>query len=75
MHPLLSKKREPNCDSRFARRANGDGSLDSVCKACFATIKTSSCEADLDLAERNHACDQEELKRLVLCKKDVRTQA
>lgn len=42
---------------RTAHRRNHDGSFDSICKTCFATVARSSDEAALAGPERNHACD------------------
>jgi hypothetical protein len=41
----------------FARRSNADGTRDSICKKCFATIATSREESELAQAEQTHACD------------------
>jgi hypothetical protein len=41
----------------FARRSNLDGTRDSICKKCFATIVTSQHESELTQAEQAHACD------------------
>ena len=40
-----------------AHRRNHDGSFDSICKICFATVARSIDEAALAGPERNHACD------------------
>lgn len=47
----------------FAHRANGDGTYDSICRACFQTVGTVSREADLDKPEQDHQCDQQLLDR------------
>jgi hypothetical protein len=44
-------------DRRFVHRANRDGSTDSICKDCFATVCTSAWETELGHAERTHVCD------------------
>jgi hypothetical protein len=50
-------------DSCFSRRARPDGATDSICRHCFATVATAIWEADLDRAERWHACDPAQLER------------
>ena len=51
-------------DRRFVHRANRDGSTDSICKDCFATVCTSTWETELGHAERNHVCDPIMVARL-----------
>jgi hypothetical protein len=41
----------------FVHRANRDGTTDSICTCCFATVCTSTWETDLAGAERDHVCD------------------
>lgn len=41
----------------FARRPNEDGSMDSICRQCFATIATATWEEELRRAELAHVCD------------------
>jgi hypothetical protein len=43
--------------SRTAHRRNHDGSFDSICRTCFATIARSSDEVALAGPDRNHDCD------------------
>ena len=43
--------------SRFPHRTNRDGTIDSICPHCFATIGTSTWEADLEDIEAAHICD------------------
>lgn len=43
--------------SRFPHRTNRDGTIDSICPHCFATIGTSTWEADLEDIEARHVCD------------------
>lgn len=43
--------------SRFPHRTNPDGTIDSICPHCFATIGTSTWEADLESIEAAHVCD------------------
>jgi hypothetical protein len=40
----------------FPHRRNQDGSFDSICLECFATVATESIEADLQAAESAHDC-------------------
>lgn len=41
----------------YAHRQNADGTTDSICRNCFATVITASCEGDLARAEHDHTCD------------------
>ena len=43
--------------SRTAHRRNHDGSFDTICTICFATVARSKSEAALAEYERNHTCD------------------
>lgn len=43
--------------SAYTHRENQDGTTDSVCRRCFATVVTASREEDLDRAEQSHCCD------------------
>jgi hypothetical protein len=36
-----------------------DGSFDTICLLCLATIANVAVEADLAAFERDHACDQD----------------
>lgn len=51
MSPALS------AGARFAHRSNRNGTTDTICRQCFATVATAIWEADLDRAERTHTCD------------------
>lgn len=51
-------------DDHFAHRTNRDGTTDSICRYCFATVCTSTWETDLTQAERNHVCDPSVVSRL-----------
>jgi len=42
--------------SQFPHRMNKDGTIDSICRRCFATIGCSTWEADLDRIEAAHEC-------------------
>jgi len=41
----------------FPHRMNKNGTIDSVCPRCFATVGCSTWEADLDRMEAAHVCD------------------
>jgi hypothetical protein len=41
----------------FPHRCNCDGTIDSICDCCFATVATSAVEADLALSEAAHICE------------------
>lgn len=41
----------------FAHRFNANGTIDSICPRCYATVGTSSWEADLERMEADHICD------------------
>ena len=45
---------------RFARRENGDSTIDSICARCFRTVATERSEANLTVAEEKHYCDPNE---------------
>lgn len=47
----------------FAHRANTDGSIDSICRLCFATIATAQWAQELAARERDHVCDPWVLER------------
>ena len=41
----------------FPHRVNGDGTVDSICDVCFATVGTSRSEEDLASFEASHLCE------------------
>lgn len=43
--------------AKFAHRSNRNGTTDTICRQCFATVATATWEAELERAERMHACD------------------
>ena len=43
--------------TRFVRRANRNGTTDSICCKCFITVATARRESELDGPERTHVCD------------------
>ena len=45
----------------FVHRDNRDGTTESICRQCSVTVCTAVWEADLDRAEKNHACDPEQM--------------
>ena len=48
----------------FAHRENRDGTIDSICRTCFATIATSIRESELGRKEQEHRCDPMALERI-----------
>jgi hypothetical protein len=63
VHILQSSLGMNNRGPNFVHRPNQDGTIDSICPHCFATVATSQWEADLEKAERDHVCSAEELER------------
>lgn len=48
---------KPGAESGFERRTHADKSVDSICLACFRTVKSETGhERDLALAEAKHVC-------------------
>jgi hypothetical protein len=43
-------------DAGFAHCVNRDGSIDSICRQCFAKVARKTREVDLGAFERKHAC-------------------
>lgn len=41
----------------FARRENSDGTIDSICRRCYVTVRTSISASELESAEKAHVCD------------------
>lgn len=52
----------PHTSHPFAHRTNPDGTIDSICKTCFATVGTSEQEEYLKAIEDVHACDEWRLR-------------
>jgi hypothetical protein len=50
----------------YARRLNKDGSFDSICPKCFATVATERDAASLDDHDRNHVCQDSVWARMML---------
>jgi hypothetical protein len=44
--------------AQYPHRRNHDGSFDSICPTCFATIGHTKSERELADAEQNHSCEQ-----------------
>ncbi len=42
---------------KFSHRLNSDGTVDSICHQCFATVAKEMRESDLCSKERLHACN------------------
>ena len=47
----------------FPHRFNSDGTIDSICSRCFATVATEGKESDLKEAEDAHVCSDADLYR------------
>ena len=41
----------------FPHRKNADGTVDSICPECYATIACVTNESELEIYERLHECD------------------
>jgi hypothetical protein len=50
----------PDTMKDFAHRLNRDGTADSICLFCFATIASMPQESELERAEGSHLCWQRE---------------
>lgn len=48
---------------QFVRRVNRDGSVDSICLECFATVATADIDVQLVSPEREHVCEPGALYR------------
>lgn len=51
-------------DAPFPHRKNADGTYDSICNRCFATIATEHDQDDLLAQEAGHVCKEEDLLRI-----------
>lgn len=49
--------------SRFAHRSNLDGTVDSICMRCIATVVTVYDESELLRFEHEHICDPVKVER------------
>lgn len=54
-----------SADKTFPHRRNPDGTFDSICTQCFVTVATEGTEAELQSAERSHACQGLDLGRMM----------
>lgn len=43
--------------TQFVHRSNRNGTTDTICRQCLTTVATATWEAELDRAERVHACN------------------
>ncbi len=50
---------------KFPHRRNHDGTFDSICSRCFATVATEGSEAELEKAEESHVCTGLDLGRIL----------
>jgi hypothetical protein len=41
----------------FPHRTNHNGTIDSICPRCYATVGTSTWESDLEHLEAAHVCE------------------
>ena len=49
--------------SKYPHRKNNNGSFDSICMQCFATISHKKNEAELAEDEKKHVCAQSPLSK------------
>jgi hypothetical protein len=47
----------PTASQKFPHRRNLNGSYDSICTSCLATVATAGHEVQLYLEESVHTCD------------------
>jgi hypothetical protein len=47
----------PTTSQKFPHRHNSDGSYDSICTTCLATVATARHEEQLSREESAHVCD------------------
>jgi hypothetical protein len=57
----------------FPHRKNANGTHDSICPRCFATIATEQDQNDLLAQEAGHVCRDEDLLRMQRPKKWLET--
>jgi hypothetical protein len=50
----------------FPHKLNSDGSYQSICLTCFATVGIATKAEDLDELDRNHVCKSTTLQRMGL---------
>jgi hypothetical protein len=44
-------------DTFYPHRRNKDGSYDSICLTCFATVASGGSEAELQDFDKKHVCE------------------
>jgi hypothetical protein len=59
---------------KFAHRFVPDGTVESICARCFATIASATSEPDLALKEAQHVCDPFLLSHYEFFKKEPRSE-
>jgi len=42
----------------YPHRQNRDGSIDSICPRCFATVATAKSVTELHTCDKRHRCDE-----------------
>ena len=58
-------------NEEFVHRFNVDGTVDSICRQCFATVATARRESELLSQEDHHICEPDVLDRFQHWKKAV----
>lgn len=48
----------PDRISLFPHRQNRDGTYDSICRLCFATVGNGKTEEELEEVEKKHVCER-----------------
>ena len=54
-----------NLRPKFPRRHNSDGTIESICTSCFATVATVTKDTDLQAAEDAHIFPGLDLSRIL----------
>lgn len=54
---------ETDKTAAFTHRPNSDGTVDSICRNCFATVATDVSDAALARRESAHVCDTYQIAR------------
>jgi hypothetical protein len=62
--PGATRPIAPQYPNPFRHRRNDNGSYDSICIHCFATVGSSVAEEKLEEGEKRHVCNPEILFRL-----------
>ena len=50
-------------------RMNPDGTIDSICPLCYATVGKDRSESQLERMEADHICDPDELAHFEECRR------